>query len=1067
MPAEPGARRLLLATAVSHYSADPALNRPELVQARDQVVRLFTERLGYELDHTLGTNPTEPVLTGALRRFSTDPGRRAEDLVVLYVAAHGEVVESTGEHRLLTSECRSDDIADAMPTLRLAQKLLLETPVRRLLLLLDTCYSGRGGNEVVASALKQMGQGWTEAGSGFAVISSAQPHEQAESGAFPRLLERAVEASAAEGGTGALDLDRLVQHMNDDPERPGYQQINLSLGALTGRVPPFVAIPPAGRPGAALQDRASEHRPPEGLPSGSGAAGVLPPQVRSQPSGVPTPLGVARRSGHGPLFPDADPPRLDGDDGLDGEQRRKAALTLWERWTKQRRSAALLYGFPGVGKTDRVVRPLLDEARLLHDRVTVLVDAPEHPVNASKELLARLHAQLDLQGHYGPASAIASERRLDKALVILLNLGVLVVVDEFQRLLGPDGRPVQPVADDLKAASGPGARGDGCLWLVSSQKVHPVWAQAFHPVELPPPPVEDAVRILLSRKDPYDAEQWFPEQRRVEVVERLGRNPFALSLLDSLVGPSDYSLEEVLGPPSAVPQAPYDLQLVDLVEKELVTKATERLTAEAAGALRQLSVLTDWAGQDLVEAMTGHLGHFPAARKQLQERFLLQVRSVSNETTHARSTRYQVHPAVREIVCVRMRHDAKSWSAAHRRAGLWHARPLFARDPSRAGELRLALALSAARLHFVEGQLPGELARAVQALGRYMEREFGKERLKLPPPSSPAEVTARIQLLDAYHTEDGTPFTHHHLARLLRHRAEPGDLERALEHARPATRGQSDVYPWSLLLKLLRDVRGPEAAVQAGWDAIEHIKDGRAFVVYDEIAKCQIRLGRAADALETLREGCARVKRQDAYRLAEHAVQYAAAEPTAGPLEETAAWVREDPALRAQAYMAEVLLLQRHGKWPDSARMAQSRRREYATFIHLAVYEALGWLGAGDPARAQQALTSFPGGVPNSPRPKPREGKTWLASLIALHDGDLDRARRMLALYLGVDEWGGTAEELRRALLAEWDRPETRMDESNPAFVAPVLPPYVTGRLSLAVRSQYGSPVLTETAPLS
>ncbi|MFI6408407.1 AAA family ATPase [Streptomyces sp. NPDC050548] len=1016
MPTENAPRRFLLATAVPRYPHASGLDRPELTQARDDVIKLFTERCGYQLVHTLGTNPSGTQLKDALFEFCTDPDRRPEDLVAMYIASHGEVNEINNEHVLLTSEYHGN-LAAALPTGELARIALLGTRVRRFLLLLDTCFSGRGGDQLVASAVQQMGTGWgrEDTESGFVVLSSAQKHELAKSGAFPGLLTRAVDALAPQG---MPDLSTVVQHMQDDPEKPGHQHINWHLVGLNGVIPPFLALPaPAPRPAPRVTPRSITHRTE--------------------------------------LFPGAEPPQLPD---IDGEQRRKAALHLWERWTKKRRSGALLYGFSGMGKTDRVVWPLMDEARLEHKRTTVLVEAPEQRIDTPRQLIASLRKALEATGRYDLAELLAAEQRLDRALTTLLGCGVLVVIDEFQRLLDERGRPVNPVGDDLRAAVAPGRRGDGCLWLVSNQKVDPVWAMEFDPVELPPPSVEEAVRILVGAGESGEAEEWFPPERREEVVQRLGRNPFVLQLLHSLVKQRDWTLEELL-PASEVPQAPDDLSLVEGIESELVAKATERLTPSARAALRSLSVLTDWADQDLVQAMTRDHGDLHELRKQLQKRFLLQIRTVENETSFSRTTRFQVHPAVREVVCVRLREDAKAWKTAHGRAGRWYARPVYAKDPSRSGDHRLALALPAARLHFTEGRLADELARMVRAVGGYLERKYGRGRYHHSLPEDPAELTARIDLMEAYLADGGTPYTHHHLAMLLRLRNTPGDLEKALVHAREATRGRSEMYPWSLRLKLVRDVEGPEATVREGRIALENVKEQR-FAIYDEIAKCQVQLGRVPQALETLREGCERVKSKDAYRLADHAVPYAAAEPTEDPLVRTARWIRENPALTAQANLADVLLLQRRGLWLDSARTAKRHRTAHPKVINLAIYEAIGWLGAGDPLRAQAALDSFPDGIPNSPRPKPHEGKTWLASLIALHAGNLERSREMFALYQGVAREDNTPEELRTALLDEWDHPETRMDESNPAFVAPVLPPVVTGQLSLVVRSQYGPPVL-------
>ncbi|MGH3804863.1 MAG: hypothetical protein ACRDTD_32905, partial [Pseudonocardiaceae bacterium] len=134
---------------------------------------------------------------------------------------------------------------DALPTADLARKMLLGTPVRRVLLMLDACYSGRGGNDLTAAALTRMTQHWGDVqGSGLVVITSAQPAEQAQTGTFPRLLRAAVEGLPTAGRTpSVLALDTVVKAMNDNPIKPGFQTISSTLAHLTGEVPPFLPNP--------------------------------------------------------------------------------------------------------------------------------------------------------------------------------------------------------------------------------------------------------------------------------------------------------------------------------------------------------------------------------------------------------------------------------------------------------------------------------------------------------------------------------------------------------------------------------------------------------------------------------------------------------------------------------------------------------------------------------------------------------------------------------------------------------------------------------------------------------
>jgi hypothetical protein len=117
--------------------------------------------------------------------------------------------------------------------------------VQRLQLLLGTCYSGKGGNELAAAALAGMDRDWDPHRGGFVVISSALPAEQAAVAAFPRLLTAAVTSLATAGyAPPALDIGVVVTAMNDDENRPAHQRIGWQPVGLTGQLPDFLPNPP-------------------------------------------------------------------------------------------------------------------------------------------------------------------------------------------------------------------------------------------------------------------------------------------------------------------------------------------------------------------------------------------------------------------------------------------------------------------------------------------------------------------------------------------------------------------------------------------------------------------------------------------------------------------------------------------------------------------------------------------------------------------------------------------------------------------------------------------------------
>ncbi|KUO04218.1 hypothetical protein AQJ67_12550 [Streptomyces caeruleatus] len=118
--------------------------------------------------------------------------------------------------------------------------MLAGTKVRRLLLMLDTCFSGQGGNELLATMAK-LKNNWREKDAGLAVITSAQPNELAQTGAFPELLAEAVNSLATAGYTPPLlSLGAVVEATRNNPKRPDFQHIGWEIIGLTGEIPPFL-----------------------------------------------------------------------------------------------------------------------------------------------------------------------------------------------------------------------------------------------------------------------------------------------------------------------------------------------------------------------------------------------------------------------------------------------------------------------------------------------------------------------------------------------------------------------------------------------------------------------------------------------------------------------------------------------------------------------------------------------------------------------------------------------------------------------------------------------------------
>ncbi|MYR89216.1 hypothetical protein GTY41_30980 [Streptomyces sp. SID685] len=248
--ADPAAsRRYLLTTAVRSYSYEPAWDRPELGDDVQRVIDLFTRDLGYVHLPVLGLDPAKDQLLGRLREFCTSPERTADDYVAVYFAGHGEVREATNEHILLTADTRPDDLSfTALRTEELARVLVEETPLRRVLLMLDTCESGSGGAQAAARAAVT-DPSWRDAATerGFVVIASTQPYQLAFPGTFTKGLVRAVHSVATAGAMPAsLQIDAVVSTMQAQGGMAQSQQVVWDAVRVTGALPAFFPNPRAG-----------------------------------------------------------------------------------------------------------------------------------------------------------------------------------------------------------------------------------------------------------------------------------------------------------------------------------------------------------------------------------------------------------------------------------------------------------------------------------------------------------------------------------------------------------------------------------------------------------------------------------------------------------------------------------------------------------------------------------------------------------------------------------------------------------------------------------------------------
>ncbi|HEX3585579.1 MAG TPA: TIR domain-containing protein [Candidatus Angelobacter sp.] len=245
-----GGRRFLLAGAVSRYPYHPAWNRKGRLDELNQIVDVFTKDLGYEHVHVIGQDPTRQQIEDALRDFCMAPERSPNDYVALYLAGHAETANTGDEYLLLPADGVARDLRRrAIRSTNLAEWMLAETRVCRLLIMIDTSFSGQARVDFERAATiwrgdtESSGVLGTPKESGVVVVSATRPRERITPGAFSAGFARAVRKLANDSQPiRSLAIDSVIDAINAAQSTPVTQQAQWSFLAGSGRIPNFLPM---------------------------------------------------------------------------------------------------------------------------------------------------------------------------------------------------------------------------------------------------------------------------------------------------------------------------------------------------------------------------------------------------------------------------------------------------------------------------------------------------------------------------------------------------------------------------------------------------------------------------------------------------------------------------------------------------------------------------------------------------------------------------------------------------------------------------------------------------------
>lgn len=227
----PDGRRYLIAVGSPMTPGMPMLERvaPDI----QRIEQLFcSPAQGYSrvLASKISVGASAPDIRAAIYQWFTDPDRRSSDIVLMYFAGHGGDAGRAGRYYLFTSDTNDNKLSETAINVAEFLEQLFEGSGERpqnLLLVLDSCYSGKGGGQSIASLSRIRESGFFREGAGLWFVASADPLTEAGDGAFVKALEgvMADPAWVPHGGSRYLNpLDLLVVAVNAHFDREGFPQ---------------------------------------------------------------------------------------------------------------------------------------------------------------------------------------------------------------------------------------------------------------------------------------------------------------------------------------------------------------------------------------------------------------------------------------------------------------------------------------------------------------------------------------------------------------------------------------------------------------------------------------------------------------------------------------------------------------------------------------------------------------------------------------------------------------------------------------------------------------------------
>ena len=503
---------------------------------------------------------------------------------------------------------------------------------------------------------------------------------------------------------------------------------------------------------------------------------------------------------------------------------------LQDDWRKSGPCVCCLQGFSGVGKSYTADLLLTSGAF----KRTSLVEIPEGRTSFEDALLlVNESLDRDLDTRLVMGGDMASE--LEKVLAA----PVLLVIDEFQNCLEPDGSPLPGFAElfnNLRVS-----RQHGRVLLLSSRAVDEDKWERISIRTIGGLTTSEGVNVLAKMLLEADLESEVPEELVSDVVSWLGGNPRALRTLVASL--RHFPLEELIELDPVVWEQRNNRmspQMILRLERRFVRKTYATVSSEGHRAVRRLSVHRRSFKYEAVEAAMGP-GSARIVVFELIDNFLLE----------RRRNWYYLNPIIRELASAALAEGRTEYLSSHRAAADYYARPFRAR---RATASRNAANFIEARHHLMATDDLGKFTDIARLYALHLQRIFNR---RTPVPANREELSNQIATLDAGLT-GGSPSSdlHYYLAKLFLARNVQDDWIRALEELKEAiSLPRCPAEAWVLLIQL-----GEFEAARSALDDDSTVSISLSRRIYLELARALAAADRRDDAIDLLREGITRLR---------------------------------------------------------------------------------------------------------------------------------------------------------------------------------------------------------------